>query len=201
MKIFIPLFVAVLIETTCYSQTIKDLNAIEYCSDGEIKITNQDYRGAIADFNQAIENNPRYSTAYYHRGRAKMYLQDYRGAILDITKVIELNSSYLNTHINEEETNEAIAGFKEINKANAKKELDDAYILRGGAKFAIEDYTGAISDYSKVIELHPRYARVYYLRALAKIEFKQKDSGCLDLSKAGELGFSKAYDAIKQYCN
>jgi len=29
----------------------------------------------------------------------------------------------------------------------------------------------------------------------------QKDSGCLDLSKAGELGKSIAYEAIKKHCN
>jgi len=28
----------------------------------------------------------------------------------------------------------------------------------------------------------------------------QKDSGCLDLSKAGEMGYMNAYDAIKEYC-
>jgi len=29
----------------------------------------------------------------------------------------------------------------------------------------------------------------------------QKDSGCLDLSKAGELGKFEGYEAIKKYCN
>jgi len=29
----------------------------------------------------------------------------------------------------------------------------------------------------------------------------QKDSGCLDLSKAEELGHSEAYEAIEKYCN
>jgi hypothetical protein len=33
-----------------------------------------------------------------------------------------------------------------------------------------------------------------------KIELNQKDGGCLDLSKAGELGYSEAYDKIQQYC-
>ena len=41
----------------------------------------------------------------------------------------------------------------------------------------------------------------YYNRGLAKIQLGQKDSGCLDLSKAGELGYVEAYEAIKQYCN
>ena len=29
----------------------------------------------------------------------------------------------------------------------------------------------------------------------------QKDAGCLDQSKAGDLVFAKAYDEIKEFCN
>jgi hypothetical protein len=28
-----------------------------------------------------------------------------------------------------------------------------------------------------------------------------KNGGCLDLSKAGELGIEKAYEIIKKFCN
>jgi len=40
----------------------------------------------------------------------------------------------------------------------------------------------------------------YYARGIAKIKSGDKNGGCLDLSKAGELGFD-AYDTIKKYCN
>jgi hypothetical protein len=36
---------------------------------------------------------------------------------------------------------------------------------------------------------------------VTKILLGQKESGCLDLSKAGELGSEKAYESIKQFCN
>ena len=41
----------------------------------------------------------------------------------------------------------------------------------------------------------------YFFRGLAKIELKNKQSGCADLSKSGELGFSDAYNFIKEKCN
>jgi len=41
----------------------------------------------------------------------------------------------------------------------------------------------------------------YFYRGLAKIELKNKQSGCADLSKSGELGFSDAYDVIQEKCN
>ena len=59
----------------------------------------------------------------------------------------------------------------------------------------------AINDYNKAIGLNPNYGYAYYNRGLAKIRLGQKDDGCLDLYKAGELGFAEAYDLIKQYCN
>ncbi len=60
---------------------------------------------------------------------------------------------------------------------------------------------GEIENYNKAIEINPKDADTYYNRGLAKIELGQKYSGCLDLSKAGDLGHSEAYEAIKKYCN
>ncbi|PIV58665.1 MAG: hypothetical protein COS14_08405, partial [Bacteroidetes bacterium CG02_land_8_20_14_3_00_31_25] len=64
-----------------------------------------------------------------------------------------------------------------------------------------QDYSGAISDFNKAIEINPNNAEAYYNRGFAKINLGQKDSGCLDLSKAGKLGCSQAYEAIKDFCN
>jgi len=62
------------------------------------------------------------------------------------------------------------------------------------------DYRGALQDFNKAIELKPDLAEAYGARGLSKIKLGQKDSGCLDLSKAGELGAIQAYDTIEQYC-
>jgi len=56
---------------------------------------------------------------------------------------------------------------------------------------AIEKYDN--KDYKGAIELNPKYADAYINRGFARIGLGQKDSGCLDLSKAGELVYSKAY--------
>ena len=81
-----------------------------------------------------------------------------------------------------------------------KKTVED-YYKSGCDKLELKDFRGAIQDYNKAIELNPKYALAYNNRGMAKIALGQKDSGCLDLSKAGELGYMDAYDAIKEYCN
>jgi tetratricopeptide (TPR) repeat protein len=77
----------------------------------------------------------------------------------------------------------------------------EGYNNRGISKHDLQDYRGAIADYSKAIELDPNDAGAYINRGVSKISLGQKDSGCLDFSKAGELGAERAYEAIKELCN
>jgi Flp pilus assembly protein TadD len=65
----------------------------------------------------------------------------------------------------------------------------------------LEDYKGAISDYTKVIELDPSNANAYYSRGLTKGRSGDVDGGCLDLFKASELGHKQASDLIRENCH
>jgi tetratricopeptide (TPR) repeat protein len=133
---------------------------------------NEDYTGAIIDFNSSLEINPSCSEAYCNRGLAKYHLEDFIGAIADCSKAIAINLHYA-----------------------------DAYYVRGNAKFKRGNAMSAIVDYNKVIALKPKYAEAYFNRGLALISIKAKDRGCADFSKAGELGNTSAYELIKEYCN
>ena len=75
-----------------------------------------------------------------------------------------------------------------------------AYYLRGMAKTSLNDYAGAIADCTKLIEIDPKSGQWYFTRGLLKNKLGQKESGCLDLRKAGELGYSEAYNAMKELC-
>ena len=57
----------------------------------------------------------------------------------------------------------------------------------------------AYNDYTKAIELNPAFAEAYYNRGLVQIFMKDTRKGCLDMSKAGELGIPEAYEILKQY--
>jgi hypothetical protein len=41
----------------------------------------------------------------------------------------------------------------------------------------------------------------YYNRGLVHIYLQDREKGCLDMSKAGELGITDAYSVIKKYCS
>ena len=75
------------------------------------------------------------------------------------------------------------------------------YFDAGKLKYEKAEYRGAIQDYSKAIELDPANGNAYYNRGFEKGSLGQIDSACLDLSKAGELGYFEAYEAIKENCN
>ena len=63
-----------------YGLDAKDTST-SYLNSGNSKLSLQDYRGAIQDYNQAIKINPNFELAFNNRGNAKFGLGDHRGAI------------------------------------------------------------------------------------------------------------------------
>jgi tetratricopeptide (TPR) repeat protein len=164
-----------------YTEALINLNkAIEadpnypqaYYVRGNIKDAFDDRHGAMKDYNVALEKNQKFADAYFARGNVKMKLQDYYGAIDDYTSAITLNENYI-----------------------------EAYFNRGKAKQFLQAYEDAINDCSKIIQLNPKNVDAFYMRGILRIDFGDVKNGCLDLSKAGELGDLKAYEVIKEKCN
>ena len=58
----------------------------------------------------------------------------------------------------------------------------------------------AIEDYNMAIRLYPYMGDAYLNRGLVLIYLKDKEKGCIDLSRAGELGVEDAYGIINRYC-
>lgn len=139
-------------------------------NDGLTKYQNNNCKGAILDFSKAIELDPTNAYAFSSRANCRGLLGDYMGAIADWNRAIEILPIAM-----------MFAG-----RATAKAEL--------------KDYRGAILDFNKAIELDGSVHVNYYLRGIAKLFAGQKESACLDFSKAGELGLAEAYDRIRENC-
>ena len=52
------------------------------------------YASVITDFDKALEINPLFANAYYHRGLARFYCKDTSGAMIDWNKAIKINPNY-----------------------------------------------------------------------------------------------------------
>ncbi|MBC8486419.1 MAG: tetratricopeptide repeat protein [Bacteroidetes bacterium] len=123
MKKIIVLIISVIALSGC-NQTSE-----EYFKMGLAKDKIGDYKGAILDYNKAIELYPEDKYAYNNyvynnRGVCKYELGDYRGAILDCNKAIELDPEFMY-----------------------------AYYNRGLCKYELGDIDGACLDFSKAGEL------------------------------------------------
>ena len=72
---------------------------------------------------------------------------------------------------------------------------ENSYVNRGNAKYDLQDFRGAIQDYSKAIELDPSYAVAYFNRGNAKYDLQDYIGAIQDYSKAIELdpSYFKAY--------
>ena len=62
-------------------------------------------------------------------------------------------------------------------------------------------FVQAIESYDKAIKLYPWMGSAYFNRGLVLIYLKDKEKGCIDLSRAGELGVEGAYGVISRYCD
>ena len=70
------------------------------------------------------------------------------------------------------------------------------YFESGNDKAAAKDYNGAISDYTKSIELDPNYAYAYNNRGISKRNLKDDYGAISDFTKSIELdpNYASTYD-------
>ena len=109
---------------------------------------------------------------------------------------------------------EAIQLFNKSIEINNKNYY--SYMLRGSAKAQLNDDRGALIDlvtaeevlnldkehkgrYTNDYKLH--LSIIYLIRGISYMKLKDKNEGCLWLSKSGELGNRGAYSGIQKFCN
>ncbi len=130
----------------------------EFIQSGLGKYRDGDYKGAIADYDQAILLNPNIPEIYILRGNAFYDQGDMKTAIKDYDKALTLNPKY-----------------------------DVAYVERGNARDDLGDREGAIADYNQAISINPNLPDAYSNRAITYIRMKNKKAAIADLEKAADL--------------
>ncbi|MEN9443493.1 MAG: hypothetical protein RIS47_383 [Bacteroidota bacterium] len=148
-------------------------NAAYFVQRAQKRMLQEDFQGALRDFNDAVALEPNNASAYVNRGMLQAcYLFNKRSALYDFNKAIELSPNE-----------------------------PSGYYNRGSLLKDAQDYEGALKDYNRVIELSPNFAGAYYNRATLYYFFiGNKKQACTDWHKAESLGYQEASEWIAKYC-
>jgi tetratricopeptide (TPR) repeat protein len=154
-----------------------------------------DLRLAIDDYSNAIGVKPRHPTAFLHRGRLKVEIGDLRGAIEDFTSAIEFSDSGpLSGLLNRGRTYHAMGEIDlaliDLTEAIRHERFSPihASLARGRVRLSMQDWKGAIDDFSAAINCFPRLSNAYGLRAEARTHLGDADGARDDLAEYERLG-------------
>ncbi len=151
-----------------------------------------DLDGAIADYDRAIQVDPKDAAIYNNRGLAKQTKGDLDAAIVDFNRAMQLNPKDAvacgnrgNAKRDKGDLDGAIADYNRAIRFDPKYAY--AYYDRGLAKKQKSDLDGAIADYNRVIELDPKFAKAYCDRGVAKRRKGDLDGAMTDYDRTVEL--------------
>ncbi len=175
--------------------------AIDYFARGVDYLLVRNPEAAINDATLALSVNKNFAMAYFLRANARFL--KYRMA--DAAAQGEQHTTdaqaqaMLRQHQLTAAMQEIIADLDEVLKLSPR----DVYALfdKGNAYMMMNDYTSAISCYTRALEIKPDLAAAYYNRGLMYLRMGNKDLGVADLSKAGELGILPSYNVLKRMTN
>ncbi|MEM9822491.1 MAG: tetratricopeptide repeat protein, partial [Bacteroidota bacterium] len=74
------------------------------------------------------------------------------------------------------------------------------YVNRGNLQLVFGFSQKAIQDYTRAIHLDRQYAEAYYNRGLSHLLLFDSVSACTDLEQSAELGYDRALEKIKYFC-
>jgi tetratricopeptide (TPR) repeat protein len=139
---------------------------------GFAKYNLKDYRGAILDFDKAIELKPTYFDAFIARGQSYSKQENHKVAIQDYNEAIRLNpleaTAYFSRGISKAKLANHRGALSDFNKSlELNAEYAPCWAARGEAKAHLSDYKGSIEDFDKAIEISPKRSNYLSNRGLS----------------------------------
>lgn len=164
---------------------------IAYNNRGNVRRDQNNFQGALEDYNKAIELN--YDDAYSNRGILRNRMSDYRNAVEDFNQALrgktDREKAYYNRGIaklNLEDFSGAVEDFSKAIEINPL--YSDAYNNRGFVRYEkLSDFSGAIHDFDIAISLSPAEPDFYYNRANAKMLAGNHESAIMDYDSALQI--------------
>jgi len=194
-------------EMTLWNDVISQDQTIPfaYFNRGIVYMNEKQYDMGLADYNKAIELNPKYFHAYNNRGVFYKNNKRNNEAINDFNLAIKLKpynaEIYYNRGLVFMDENKNIEALTDFNKAiELKPDYADVYNDKGTVFFNERRFEDAKINYSKAIELNPLDSRAYYNRGLALYNLGKNEEACADWKHAASKGYKPASEAYIQIC-
>jgi tetratricopeptide (TPR) repeat protein len=150
-----------------------------------------DPAGAIEDYTKAISINPKDALFYQNRAIAYERLRKYKEAIADYSQAILISPNNPDLYFGRGyvysllyDTSNSRRDYQS-GEAKMKPTTSSEYAARGWIRnYKLQEYSGAISDYTKAIELNPGNGELYARRASIYVEIKKDQLAIADYTKA-----------------
>jgi tetratricopeptide (TPR) repeat protein len=151
-------------------KNIANPNPVSFYNRGFAKYNLKDFRGAILDFDKAIELKPTYFEAFIARGQSYSMQDNHKVAMNDYNEAIRLNpleaTAYFSRGISKMKLQNFRGGLSDFNKSlELNPEYAPGLASRGESKVKLGDFKGSLEDFDKAITINPKRANYYSIRA------------------------------------
>ncbi len=159
------------------------------------------YTNAVNSYTEAIQLNPSNPFLYLNRATARAEMIDFISSIDNSYQSITFDSDPAKRlHHTTTRTYSYDEAIEDMNKViKLYPDFAEAFYNRGNLMAISGKLPEAYDDYTRAIELDSNLGEAYYNRGLVQIFMKDTRKGCMDLSKAGELGINAAYEILRQF--
>ncbi len=182
---------------------------------GLYELQNKQFTQALNYFDQAVEqasddvSKSRYADYYrafynMNRGVLRAEMIDFIASIQNNVQTLTMDDKgAIRARVSDQvshtyDYSDAIADMEEASAL--VPDFPYFYYNLGNLYCLSSQLVRSIENYDKAIRLWPQMGEAYFNRGLVLIYLKDKEKGCIDLSKAGELGVADAYGVISKYC-
>ena len=164
------------------------------------------YYGKAIDAAEEVEGIEELYSAFYYinRGVLRAEMIEFISSIESNVQVLSMDDTgntraRVKDQVNRQyDYTDAIEDMKKA--AEIVPDLPYVYFNLGNLYCLSAEHINSIDNYTKAISIYPHMGDAYFNRGLVLIYLKDKEKGCIDLSRAGELGVQDAYGVIKKYC-
>lgn len=176
-----------------------------YFARGVGRSLQNDSKGTIEDYSQAIKMDSTLDVLWYNRGVELEKVNDKQAAINDYTQAITLNPKHSKSYYNRGNlrfgANDLLGAVDDYSKTLTIDSTNaQAFCNRAIAYLNLKDSTKALNDFNASLKQDPKLVNALYNRGVLHFNQQRLDAACVDFSAASNEGSAEARKLYDYYC-